>query len=85
MAQRRRKGAGNIGRRKEDGLWYGRLDLVRDASPSGAVAPSTAGRAKMRRRSSRHCSTRKGAACRSRRAGRRSAIISPSDWSRAWH
>ena len=27
---RREKGEGSIGRRKEDGLWYGRLDLGRD-------------------------------------------------------
>ena len=32
MVQRRGKGEGNIGRRKEDGLWYGRLDLGRDST-----------------------------------------------------
>lgn len=30
MPERRVKGEGNIGQRKEDGLWYGRLDLGRD-------------------------------------------------------
>lgn len=27
MPQRRAKGEGNIGRRKDDGLWYARIDL----------------------------------------------------------
>src|SRR3954447_15067911 len=30
-SQRRAKGEGNIGQRKEDGLWYGRIDLGRDS------------------------------------------------------
>lgn len=30
MSQRRAKGDGSIGRRKEDGLWYARIDLGRD-------------------------------------------------------
>jgi integrase len=32
MARRRGKGEGSIGRRKEDGLWYARIDLGRDTA-----------------------------------------------------
>lgn len=32
MARRRGKGAGSIGRRKEDGLWYARVSLGRDGA-----------------------------------------------------
>jgi hypothetical protein len=37
VAQRRGKGQGNVGRRKEGGRWYGRLDLGRDGTGKRTV------------------------------------------------
>jgi len=65
MPRRRGKGEGSIGRRKEDGLWYGRIDLGRDSTGK-------------RRSRTVYSRTRGGAACRSRWIGSRPAYSSTS-------